>query len=97
MKASASLACRKGDGRFQSKTDFSAFLRYVGFGSRAAHQGQAARRPLQAAKPTKATTRLAYAVRNTGAGGCDGRISANATCTMPPARPSATPMRQAMV
>ena len=33
VKASASLACRKGDGRFRSKTDFSAFLRYVGFGS----------------------------------------------------------------
>lgn len=36
-----------------------------------------------------------YAAFNTG--GCDGLISANATCTMPPARPSATPMRQAMV
>lgn len=41
--------------------------------------------------------RLAYAVRNTGAGGCDGRISANATWMMPPASPSATPMRQAIV
>ncbi|CUU17845.1 hypothetical protein CDS [Bradyrhizobium sp.] len=38
-----------------------------------------------------------YAVRNTGAGGCDGRISANATRMMPRASPSATPMRQAMV
>ncbi len=34
MQASASLACRKGDGRFRSKTDFSAFLSYVAFGSR---------------------------------------------------------------
>jgi hypothetical protein len=33
VKASASLACRKGDGRFRPKTDFSAFLSYVGFGS----------------------------------------------------------------
>ncbi|AJA62759.1 hypothetical protein ABIF44_001603 [Bradyrhizobium japonicum] len=40
---------------------------------------------------------LACAVRSTGAGGCDGRISANATWMMPPARPSVTPMRQAMV
>ncbi|EIG63199.1 hypothetical protein Bra1253DRAFT_08160 [Bradyrhizobium sp. WSM1253] len=38
-----------------------------------------------------------YAVRNTGAGGCDGRISANAIWMMPPANPSATPMRQAIV
>ncbi|MCD9109310.1 hypothetical protein QIH85_20075 [Bradyrhizobium japonicum] len=41
--------------------------------------------------------RFACAVRSTGAGGCDGRISANATWMMPPARPSATPMRQAIV
>jgi hypothetical protein len=27
VKASASLACRKGDGRFRSKADLSAFLR----------------------------------------------------------------------
>ena len=31
------------------------------------------------------------------AGGCDGRLSANVTCTMPAVSPSATPMRQAMV
>jgi hypothetical protein len=37
----------------------------------------------------------AYAVRNTG--GCDGLTSANATWMMPPANPSATPMRQAML
>jgi hypothetical protein len=33
VKAFASLACRKGDGRFRSEADFSAFLPYVGFGS----------------------------------------------------------------
>ncbi|TYL86973.1 hypothetical protein FXB40_41080 [Bradyrhizobium rifense] len=33
MKAFASLACRKGDGRFRSEADFSAFLPYVGFES----------------------------------------------------------------
>ncbi|WBL75736.1 hypothetical protein I3J27_22150 [Bradyrhizobium xenonodulans] len=38
-----------------------------------------------------------YAAFNTGAGGCDGLISANATCTMPPAKPNATPMRQAVL
>jgi hypothetical protein len=36
-----------------------------------------------------------YAVRNIG--GALGRISANATWMMPPARPRATPMRHAMV
>jgi hypothetical protein len=35
-----------------------------------------------------------YAVFNIG--GADGRISANATWTIPPARPNATPIRQAM-
>lgn len=48
-------------------------------------------------KFAQAAGRLAYAVRNTGARGCDGRISANATWMMPPASPSATPMRQAIV
>ncbi|MET4800374.1 hypothetical protein ABIA96_002946 [Bradyrhizobium sp. LB11.1] len=38
-----------------------------------------------------------YAVRNTGAGGCDSLISANATWMMPPAKPGAPPMRQAML
>jgi hypothetical protein len=47
--------------------------------------------------PALLTTKSAYAVRSTGAGGCEGLISANATCTTPPARPSATPMRQATV
>ena len=36
-----------------------------------------------------------YAVRNKG--GCDGLINANATWTMPPASPRATPIRHAMV
>src|SRR5439155_8434379 len=35
-----------------------------------------------------------YAVPNTG--GCEGRISANATWMMPPASPNATPIRHAM-
>ena len=33
VKAFASLACRKGDGRFRSEADFSAFLPYVRLGS----------------------------------------------------------------
>jgi hypothetical protein len=33
VKACASLACRRGDERFGSELDFSAFLPYVGFGS----------------------------------------------------------------
>ena len=41
------------------------------------------------------TMRPRYAVFSIG--GADGRISANATWMMPPARPSATPIRQAIV
>jgi hypothetical protein len=48
-------------------------------GSQATHHDHAARRPLKARKLTSVTTPLAYAVRNTCVGGCDGRISANAT------------------
>lgn len=63
-------------------------------GHRAARHGWTARRPLEIRPQTEF---YAYAVRSTGDGGCDGRISANATWMMPPANPSATPMRQAMV
>jgi len=52
---------------------------------------------LRTSKQTRVSPRPRYAAFNTGAGGCEGRASANATCTMPPARPSATPIRQAMV
>jgi hypothetical protein len=34
VQASASLACPKVDGSFRPKTDFSAFPRYFGFGSK---------------------------------------------------------------
>ena len=48
VKAFASLACRKGDERFGSEVDFSAFLTYVGFASQAAVQLVSAQSP----KPT---------------------------------------------
>lgn len=60
--------------------------------------GSAAQRQNDAAlRPGHESDALTYAVRSTGAGGCDGRISANATWVMPPASPSATPMRQAIL
>ncbi len=65
--------------------------------SQTVHRDQTARPPLKARKLRPGITRSRYAARNTGAGGCDGRISANATWMMPPASPSATPMRQAKV
>ena len=46
VKAFASLACRKGDGRFRSEADFSAFLPYVGFESKAAVDAKLDRRPV---------------------------------------------------
>ena len=82
------------------KYEFGTFQERIGQvspGAQAVRHDQAERRPPRARQLTLATRRRRYAVRNTGAGGCDGLTSANATCTMPPAKPSATPMRQAMV
>ena len=52
MQASASPACRKVDGHVRLKTDFSAFLRYVGLGSQAVVELSAAPPPFSRCQPT---------------------------------------------
>jgi hypothetical protein len=54
VKAFASLACRKGDGRFRSEADFSAFLPYARFGSKAAVESGAVEvRSAQYSRPAR--------------------------------------------
>src|SRR5947208_1427867 len=64
------------------------YMRVTSDRSRPSSAASAVNSKADAHEPTPA-----YAVRNTGAGGCDGRINANAIWMMPPASPSATPMR----